>query len=125
MKENKAIEPGISWFEIAVSDFERAKKFYESIFNEHMMVMDLGVLKMAIFQRMDGAICHNPNWYKPSIDGTLIYMNADPDLSIIQSRIEPSGGTLIQTKKLIAPGRGYMCLFTDSEGNRLALHSYS
>jgi len=125
MKNDKATEQGISWFEIAVSDFDRAKKFYETIFNEHMMVMDLGVLKMAIFQRMDGAICYNPDWYKPSIEGTLIYMNADSELIEIQSRIEPAGGTLIQTKKLIAPGRGYMCLFTDSEGNRLALHSYS
>lgn len=117
------MESKLSWFEIAVSDFDRAKKFYDDIFSQTIQVMDLGQLKMGLHnEKIGGAICWGP-WYKPSPDGTLIYLNADPDLSEVEQRIEKAGGKIIQSKKLIAPGRGYMCLFFDSEGNRIALHS--
>ena len=115
----------ISWFEIPVSDFERAKKFYETIFDETLQVLDLANFKMGIFpsEKIGGAICWFPEWYKPSAEGALLYLNAGPDLSIIEKRIEPACGKIIQSKKFIAPGRGYMCMFMDTEGNRLALHS--
>ena len=32
----------INWFEIPVADFERAKKFYETILNFQMVVLNLG-----------------------------------------------------------------------------------
>lgn len=120
------MEPRISWFEIAASDFERAVKFYENIFEEKLQVFAFGELKLGVFsdsKSIGGAICYEAKWYKPSADGTIIYLNANPDLLTVQNRIENAGGSIIQPKKLIAPGRGYMCLFLDSEGNRLALHS--
>lgn len=120
------MEPRVNWFEIAVGDFDRAKKFYETIFDENLMVLDLGQLKMGVFPRganVGGAICFEPKWYKPSADGVIIYLNANPDLQVVQNRIEEAGGSVIQPKKMISPERGYMCLFLDSEGNRLALHS--
>ena len=122
------MESRVSWFEIATSDFDRALKFYETIFAEPLQVLDLGELKLGIFpngSNVGGAICYQSNWYKPSVDGTIIYLNANPDLQKVQDRIVPAGGSIIQPKKFIAPGRGYMCLFLDSEGNRLALHSNS
>jgi predicted enzyme related to lactoylglutathione lyase len=119
------MEPRISWFEIAASDFDRAIKFYETILDEHLKVLDLGQLKMGLFSDGGGAICYLSKWYKPSPDGTIIYLNANPDLQKVQDRIVAAGGTIIQGKKLISPERGYMCLFLDSEGNRLALHSNS
>lgn len=120
------MEPRVSWFEIAVSDFDRARFFYETIFDEGLMVLDLGQLKLGIFPRgsnAGGAICFEPNWYTPSASGTLVYLNANPDLKIVQDRIVQAGGSIMQPKKMISPERGYMCLFIDSEGNRLALHS--
>lgn len=120
------MEPRVTWFEIAVGDFERARQFYETIFDEPLIVLDLQPLKMGLFPRganVGGAICYEPKWYKPSCDGTTIYLNADPDLITVQNRIESAGGSVIQPKKLISPKRGYMCLFLDSEGNRLALQS--
>lgn len=122
------MESRVSWFEIAVSDFDRAKKFYEFIFDESLTVVDLHPLKMGLFpggNNAGGAICYESRWYKPSAEGTLVYLNANPDLMAVQDRIESAGGSIIQSKKMIAPGRGYMCLFLDSEGNRLALHSNS
>lgn len=120
------MKPRVSWFEIAVSDFDRAKKFYEAIFDERLVVLDLGNLKMGLFPggaNGGGAICFESKWYKPSADGTLVYLNVNPDLSEVAGRIEAAGGSIIQPKKMISPERGYMCLFLDSEGNRVALHS--
>ena len=112
------------WFEIPVLDFERAKTFYEVIFDTQIHAMDLGVLKMGVFPHADVgcAICQG-EWYEPSNKGTIVYLNANPDLSLVLNRIEQAGGQIIQTNKQISPEHGYMALFEDSEGNRLALHS--
>ena len=122
------MEPRVNWFEITVSDFDRARKFYEAIFDESLIVLDLGNLKMGLFPRganVGGAICYESKWYNPSSDGAIIYLNANPDLEKVQNKIESAGGFIIQPKKMISPERGYMCLFLDSEGNRLALSSNS
>ncbi|MCB0522675.1 MAG: VOC family protein [Lewinellaceae bacterium] len=114
------------WFEIAVADFDRAKKFYETIFNMEIHTIDLGALKMGIFPHgKEGAgasICWGA-WYKPSPHGTVVYLNAEPDLLEVQNKIEGAGGKIVQPKKQISPEHGFMALFEDTEGNRLALHS--
>lgn len=114
----------VNWFEIAVADFERAKKFYEEIFDIQMHTLDLGALKMALFpnREITGSLCCG-TWYQPGQQGTLLYLNANPDLSVVLGKIEAAGGKIIQPKKQISPEHGFMALFEDSEGNRLALHS--
>ena len=116
----------LNWFEIAASDFDRAKKFYETIFVFTMQGMDFGGVKMGFFPadegKVSGALCCGPD-YKPSADGSLIYLNANPDLTEVQNRIEAAGGKVLVSKRQISPEYGYMALFTDSEGNRMALHS--
>jgi uncharacterized protein len=112
------------WFEIPVTDMSRAKKFYETIFETHISVQDLGPLKMGIFAHKDigCAICEG-EWYVPSTNGTLVYLKANPDLALVQGRIESAGGHVIMPKKQISPTHGFMAVFIDTEGNRLALHS--
>jgi|ERR1043165_4772803 predicted enzyme related to lactoylglutathione lyase len=116
----------LNWFEIPVSDFDRALKFYETIFAFKMHPMDFGGFKMAMFPgdegKVSGALCAGPD-YKPSKDGSLIYLNANPDLAEVEARIEAAGGKILTAKRQISPEYGYMALFLDSEGNRVALHS--
>ena len=114
------------WFEIPVSNFDRAKSFYETIFDTEIEANDLGSIKMGIFphEEVGGAIVKG-EYYTPTPDGSIIYLNADPDLSGVLGKIEDAGGKVIQQKKQISPDHGYMALFEDSEGNRLALHSNS
>jgi len=113
------------WFEIPVTDMDRAKKFYETIFDTSIHVMEHGELKMGIFPHGDVgcALCLHPEFYRPGKDGPLIYMDADPDLQVVQDRVEAAGGKVLIPKKRISPEHGNMCVFIDSEGNRLALHS--
>ena len=39
------------------------------------------------------------------------------------SKVESAGGKVLMEKKLISEDIGYMGLFIDSEGNRIAIHS--
>jgi predicted enzyme related to lactoylglutathione lyase len=116
----------IAWFEIPVNDFDRAKEFYEAILKiEIQKAIDMENFKMGVFPRKDvggGAICYG-QWYKPSEDGVLIYLDANPDLNVVLNRVEEAGGKILQPKKLISPEHGHMALFSDSEGNRVALRS--
>jgi predicted enzyme related to lactoylglutathione lyase len=53
----------------------------------------------------------------------LIYLNADPDLAPILERIESEQGKILMPKTLINEQIGYMAIFLDTEGNRVAVHS--
>lgn len=113
-----------SWFEIPVTDMDRARKFYEEIFGTNIEVLDLGGLKMGIFPHKDVgcALCLHEA-YVPSDKGVLVYMNANPDLSGTLGRVEKAGGRVLRGKSMISPEHGHMAVFLDTEGNRLALHS--
>ncbi len=119
----------INWFEIPVSDFDRAKKFYETIFNYTMPENQMGPARMGFFLYdfqnggRGGAIVHNPDFYSPSVNGTLVYLNCEPDLQIVADRVKNAGGKITQEKALVAENLGYWALIEDSEGNRVALHS--
>jgi len=71
-----------------------------------------------------GSLVHHETHYTPSQDGVVIYFSSKTgNLTDELSRVNAAGGKVLQEKKLIAEGIGYMGLFLDTEGNRLALHS--
>ena len=72
--------------------------------------------------RASGALVKS-DYSKPSIDGVLIYLNANPDMADVLDRILSEGGRIVMPKTLISPEIGYMANFIDTEGNRVALHS--
>ena len=113
-----------TWFEIPVTNFDRAKTFYENIFQTSIETMDFGPLKMGIFphKNVGCAICQGES-YVPSQSGALVYLNANPNLNGTLELIEKNGGKILQPKKLISEDHGYLALFLDTEGNRMALHS--
>ena len=120
----------ISWFEIPAIDLDRAQKFYETIFEIQMIPLDTPNLKMRMFPVADmtngvgGALSKAERFYKPSsTDGPLVYLNANPDLQIVLDKIVAAGGKIVVPKTQISPEYGYMAVFIDSEGNRVALHS--
>jgi predicted enzyme related to lactoylglutathione lyase len=116
----------LAWFEIPATDIDRARRFYETIFAFEMRPLDVAGLRMALFpaEGSGGALCQHAAWYKPSAEmGPLIYLNAEPDLSIALGRVEKAGGKVTVPKRQISPEHGFMAVFIDSEGNRVALHS--
>ena len=120
------LKNSLNWFEIPVTDFERAKKFYSTIYEFDMPEVEMGAVRMGFFlvERggIGGAIAKGEG-YVPSAKGSLVYLNAGDDLNNVLNKIEDAGGKVIQTKMLVKEDLGYIALFTDTEGNRVALHS--
>jgi uncharacterized protein len=118
----------LNWFEIPALDIDRAQTFYQTIFAIEMHRMDMMGMKMAGFPgepdngKASGALVQS-DMHKPSMDGAVIYLNANPDIDAVIGRIEAAGGTILMPKTLISPEIGHMAFFADTEGNRMALHS--
>lgn len=123
-----AKENALNWFAISVSDINRAKKFYETIFGIDMPVQEMMGMKMALFPSEDmngkvsGSLVEGP-MNKPSADGAKVYLNGNPDLSNALSKIESAGGKVLMPKTKISDEIGFMAFFLDTEGNNIALHS--
>jgi uncharacterized protein len=116
----------INWFEIPVKDFARAKKFYETVLGGTITEMPhpqfkYGMLPADMEKGVGGGIVQGDG-YKPSSDGSLIYLNGGDDLSGALSKVEKAGGKIVLPKTAIGPN-GFMAHFIDTEGNKMALHS--
>lgn len=118
----------LNWFEIPVNDMHRAKHFYQVIFSMHMNESEMMGMQMAFFPyepgsgKASGALVKSDQ-HKPSMEGAIIYLNANPDLNNVLDKVEKEGGRILMPKTQIAPEIGYMAFITDTEGNRVALHS--
>jgi hypothetical protein len=118
----------LNWFEIPAHDIERAQHFYEGIFDMKMERMDMGGQIMAGFPtnqgsgKVGGAVVKSP-FHVPSMDGGVIYLNGNPDLAAVLDRVHAHGGNIVMPKTEIGGDVGFMAMFSDTEGNRVALHS--
>jgi len=116
----------INWFEIPVSDIDRASRFYSSILGSELQYMEMMGIKMAFLpmdgQGVGGALCQGEG-YEPTAGGAKIYLNGGDDLSVALSRVEKAGGKVVMPKTKINDEIGYMAFFVDTEGNNLAFHS--
>ena len=122
----------ISWFEVPVSDMERACKFYEKVFEVKISINNFGGILMGWFPPAEditapgisGSLVCNKDYIPSSTHGALVYFNSQSgDLSIELDRVELAGGKILQPKTLISNEIGYMALVLDSEGNRIALYN--
>lgn len=116
----------VNWFEIPATDFNRAKKFYETILAVEMLMPFPG-MKYAMFPAemqaggIGGGIVEEQG-YEPSQTGVLVYLNGGEDLNLPLSKVEAAGGRIIRPKTSLG-GNGFMAQFIDTEGNKVALHS--
>ncbi len=121
----------INWFEIPVLDYERAKKFYNTILG--LEITDFHMpdknMKYGMFPYdmenggVGGAIVQMEEM-KPSTEGSTVYLNGGEDLNIALNKVEAAGGKIFMPKTDIDEN-GFIAQFLDTEGNRVALHSMS
>ena len=121
------ITNAINWFEIPVADFNRAKKFYSTIYDFDMPEMEMDGAKMGILlhdqeKGIGGAIIKTEGM-EPSARGIRVYLNGGSDLSTVLSRVEGAGGKIVMPKTLIGDGMGHYAVFEDTEGNQIGIHS--
>lgn len=116
----------VGWFEIYVQDMERAKRFYESVFQIKLERLDSPGLEMWSFPMVMG---------RYGASGTLIKMEAIPsggnstlvyfsckDCAIEAGRVAASGGRTQREKTSIGQ-YGFAAQAFDTEGNMFGLHS--
>lgn len=118
----------ISIVEIPTADFPRAVSFYQAILDINIEETEMDGVKMGLFPHAgEGVFVQlvNGSDYKTSTDGTMVYLNGGDDLQKVADKIEANGGKIIVPKTEIGPEMGFFAIFSDSEGNKLGLHSYN
>lgn len=119
----------LSWFEIPVRDMDRAQAFYEQLLGAPMRREQMGPQTVAVFPYdeagVGGCLLAGKHIPEPSSNGAMVYLNAEPSLDVVLARLEAAGGQLA-TPKIELPGdMGCFAHITDTEGNRVGLHSLS
>lgn len=115
----------INWFELPVLDFNRARNFYEYVFQIQLSIGPVGEYMMGFFPSPSGpmgAIVHGEG-YIPSVYGPRLFLNANPNLDVFLQRAMEMGATLIVPKTFISEDVGYCAYILDPEGNAVALNS--
>ncbi|MFK8080660.1 MAG: VOC family protein [Granulosicoccus sp.] len=126
MKQN-----AIGWFDIFVSDMDRAAAFYESVFKKTLedmqdptssdVLMKSFPTDMAVYGA-GGALVKREG-SNPGMGGTVLYFGVQ-DCAVEESRVNEAGGQVVRPKMSIGEF-GWISLCMDSEGNMFGLSSMS
>ncbi len=116
----------VGWFEIYVQDMERAKKFYESVFQVRLLQMSIPGMEMWSFPMFMDRIGASGALVKiedvpSSGNSTLVYFSCT-DCAVEAERASASGGR-VESEKFSIGEYGFTSLVVDTEGNMFGLHS--
>jgi predicted enzyme related to lactoylglutathione lyase len=114
----------IDWFEIFVSDLDRAVAFYQTTLALDLKREAYADRPTAVFpgtEGVSGALVHDPA-RATGPGGSLLYLNATGKLDACLSRAVPAGGAVVMPKTDIGPP-GFIAIVRDTEGNLVGLHS--
>ena len=126
-KENPVV-----WFEIYVDEMERARNFYQTVFDTTLEEMKMpegtgeGMRMFSFPMTMEktnsapGALVQMEGM-KAGGGGTIVYFGSD-DCAVEESRVETAGGKVFQSKMSIGE-YGFAALVVDCEGNMIGIHS--
>ena len=116
----------VGWFEIYVEDMERAKRFYETVFDARLNKMDNPALEMWGFPGdanrygAPGALVKMPG-FSAEQNSVLVYFSCD-DCAVEETKVKECGGQVHKPKFSIGE-YGFIALVADTEGNMIGLHS--
>jgi uncharacterized protein len=117
----------VRWFEIAVRDMPRARRFYETVCDAKLeRLTDTPDMEYWTFPTVTdkfgtgGALVKSKE-SAPGTGGTLVYFACD-DCAVEAARVVPAGGKIEHDKMPIGE-HGFIALARDTEGNRFGLHS--
>ncbi len=116
----------VVYFEIPVSNMERARMFYERVFKVSLEVRDIDGNEMALFPYAEGqpgasgALARGSS-YVPGKAGARIYFGVADIAETLQLAI--SAGAQLNYPLTAVPEYGWVAEFIDVEGNCIALYS--
>ncbi len=114
----------ISWFEIPVTDINRAVDFYSRVFQIEFEITEIDGHPMALFPYVEsgpgcsGALAQGDS-YVPSVDGPRVYFPVD-DAEDTVARALKLGSKILYPVTRVSENL-VVAEFSDSEGNRLAV----
>jgi len=118
----------VVWFEIYVQNMQRAKKFYEAVFNiklEKLVSPNASIEMFAFPKQMDangatGALVKMEG-VASGRGGTLVYFPSK-DCAFEAQKAAKNGGSICRDKFSIHP-YGFIALVTDTEDNMIGLYT--
>ncbi len=116
----------VCWFDINVSNLEKSKLFYETVFGIKLTDLPIEWGKQSTFPfnedgaNATGALVESQN-VSTQAGNTVIYFSSE-DCITEEVRIEKAGGKIIKNKMAIGQF-GFISLFQDLDGNTIGLHS--
>ena len=121
----------ISWFEIPVTDIDRAQRFYETLLDQklHRELFPMGGKEytLAIFTAPDegvkGCLQSGADTPGASTQGTLVYLDCSPGIDAALARAQSLDAKLLKPKTALPPGMGFIAHIQDPDGNRVGLHA--
>ena len=118
----------IDWFEIPVRNMDRAAAFYETLLGTTIRRETIGPNALGVFtydgeQGVGGCLLAGEHVTAPSLDGSLVYLNAGPSLDVVVARVEAAGGRVLVPKVTLPGDMGCFVHIADTEGNRVGLHA--
>ena len=116
----------VGWFEIYVQDMERAKTFYESVFQTKLeklnsSVPELWAFPMAMERFGAGGALVKMEGFPSGGNSTLVYFSC-ADCAVEAGRVVRAGGRM-QKQKMSIGQYGFIALAFDTEGNMFGMHS--
>ena len=128
MKENPVKPNPVGWFEIYVDDTDRARKFYENVFQVKLEKLENQGFVLWTFPKSmteygaAGALVKFEGF--PAGKNSVIIYFTCADCQVEEGRVQENGGKVYKEKFSIGQ-YGFISLVTDSEGNMIGLHSQS
>jgi predicted enzyme related to lactoylglutathione lyase len=116
----------VGWFEIYVQEMERAKKFYETVFQVKLEKLPSPEVEMWSFpggmeRRGSPGSLIRMEGFPSGGNSVLVYFNCD-DCSVEEGRVAGAGGRIHRPKMSIGE-YGFISLGYDTEGNMFGMHS--
>jgi predicted enzyme related to lactoylglutathione lyase len=116
----------VRWFEIYVQDMERAKEFYESVFQVNLEKLNSESPELWAFpMSMDGPGASGAlvkmKGFSSGGNNTVVYFGSE-DCAVELKRVVPAGGR-IQCEKRSLGEYGFAAWAFDPDGNMFGIHS--
>ncbi len=116
----------VCWYEIYVQDIERAKAFYETVFQVKLERLanpevELWSFPMDMERWGAGGALVKMDGVSSGGNSTLVYFSCE-DCAVESGRVTAAGGRM-QREKWSIGEYGFIALVVDIEGNMIGLHS--
>ena len=117
----------IAWMDIPVGNLERAHEFYSKMLDLDFTIHEFGEMKFSLCPHVDNetafSLVQEGHNFTPVKNGPLVYLNVNGRMDEALKYVAENGGEVLNPKEQIGP-YGFRAIIIDSEGNRMALHSY-